>query len=324
MKVLVTGCCGFIGFHLCKRLLDSKEIQLSGIDNLNDYYDINLKKNRLKILKQNKNFKFYKFDISDEKKLNENFKSNKYQFVVNLAAQAGVRYSIENPKQYFKSNLLGFFNILEASRSNKNTKHLIFASTSSVYGNNSKFPLKENYETSKPLTFYAASKKSNEVMAHSYSNIYKLPTTALRFFTVYGPYGRPDMALFKFTDSIIRGKKLELYNNGNHHRDFTYVDDIVESIIKLIPKPSKNIIPFEVYNLGSSKPIFLKKYLKIIENQLNKKAKIKNKKLQLGDVRKTHASTKKFNKEIGKIKVTKISTGVANFIKWYLIYHKKK
>ena len=284
MNVLITGCAGFIGFHLTSKILNKYNVV--GIDNLNDYYDPNIKKDRLKILKKEKNFKFYKSDITNLISLKRIIKKHKIRYIIHLAAQAGVRYSINHPEKYVSSNLVGFFNVLEVARLFK-VKHLIFASTSSVYGDNKKFPLKENYDTDKPLSFYAATKKSNEVMAHAYSNIYKLPCTGLRFFTVYGPMGRPDMSLFKFSNAMIKNKKIELYNKGNHYRDFTYVDDIVISISKLLTNPSNSQIPYDIFNIGSSKPYYLKKFLSLIEENLSKKAKIKFLKIQQGDVHKT-------------------------------------
>ena len=241
MTILVTGAAGFIGYHLIGKALN-KNKEVIGIDNINSYYDINLKKDRINNLKKNKKFSFYKVDLSNYKKLNNIVKKNKIKIIIHLAAQAGVRYSIKNTRTYFKSNLEGFFNILEVSRHNK-IKHLIYASTSSVYGDSKKFPLNENDRTDQPLSFYAATKKSNEVMAHSYSYIYKLPCTGVRFFTVYGPFGRPDMALFKFTKNIINNHPIELFNNGYHLRDFTYVDDVVDGIYSLINKQSKKNYP---------------------------------------------------------------------------------
>ena len=233
-NILITGCAGFIGFHLSNTLIKSNKYNVYGIDNLNNYYSKKLKNHRLNILKKNKNFfKFSKADISNKTKLSSIFKKHKFHIVINLAAQAGVRYSIENPETYYKSNINGFFNILNCSLEQK-VSHLLFASTSSVYGNTNKFPITENFTTDKPLSFYAATKKCNEVMAYSYSNIYKMPITAMRFFTVYGPLGRPDMSLFKFTKLIKENKKIDLFNNGNHVRDFTYVDDIVDGIYSLI------------------------------------------------------------------------------------------
>lgn len=322
MKILITGCAGFIGFHVSLKLIKFKKYNVVGIDNINNYYDTKLKVNRLKLLKRNKNFSFKKIDISNKSKILNLYRNYKFDIVLNLAAQAGVRYSINNPQKYFDSNLKGFFNILEASRIYK-IKHLIFASTSSVYGNNKKFPLEENFNTDKPLSFYAATKKSNEILAFSYSNIYKLPTTGLRFFTVYGPYGRPDMALFKFTKSILNNKKLELYNHGNHIRDFTYVDDVSNCIFKLINKPPKNEIPFEIFNIGSNKPQKLMNFLKIITKNLNKKPKTVYKSMQKGDVIKSHASIKKINKKIYFKPKTKIAKGIENFIDWYKVYYKK-
>jgi len=322
MKILITGCAGFIGFHVSLKLIKFKKYNVVGIDNINNYYDTKLKVNRLKLLKRNKNFSFKKIDISNKSKILNLYRNYKFDIVLNLAAQAGVRYSINNPQKYFDSNLKGFFNILEASRIYK-IKHLIFASTSSVYGNNKKFPLEESFNTDKPLSFYAATKKSNEILAFSYSNIYKLPTTGLRFFTVYGPYGRPDMALFKFTKSILNNKKLELYNHGNHIRDFTYVDDVSNCIFKLINKPPKNEIPFEIFNIGSNKPQKLMNFLKIITKNLNKKPKTVYKSMQKGDVIKSHASIKKINKKIYFKPKTKIAKGIENFIDWYKVYYKK-
>ncbi len=320
MKILVTGCAGFIGFHLSNYLLSNK-IQVCGIDNLNNYYDVNLKKDRLKILNKNNKFLFYKLDLANKIKLNNIIKKNKIKIIVHLAAQAGVRYSIQNPKTYFKNNLQVFFNILEVSKLN-NINHLIFASTSSVYGENSNFPIKENEDTSRPLSFYAATKKSNEILAYSYSNIFKIPCTALRFFTVYGPYGRPDMALFKFTKNILDNKKIDFFNNGNHNRDFTYIDDIVSGIFSIINKPHKGKTPFNVFNIGNGNSRKLKDYLKLIENKLQKKAKLKKLPLQKGDIKKTHSdirSLKNFSNYKPKVG---IEEGVSKFIDWFLKYYK--
>ena len=316
MKILVTGCAGFIGYHISQKLLKHKKYNVIGIDNINDYYDVNLKINRLDFLKKNNNFQFKKIDISNKKKLLNLYKNCKFDIVLNLAAQAGVRHSIENPQKYFDSNLIGFFNILEASRIYK-IKHLIFASTSSVYGDNKKFPLKENYNTDKPLSFYAATKKTNEIMAYSYSNIYNLPITALRFFTVYGPFGRPDMSLFKFIKSISTSKHIYLYNKGVHVRDFTYIDDVVECIFRLINKIPNKKIPFEVFNIGSDNPVKLKSFLNLISNSLNIKPKIILKPLQKGDVVKTHASVRKLSKKINFKPKTNLDKGIKSFISWY-------
>ena len=320
MSILITGSAGFIGYHLTEKHL-KKNINVIGIDNINNYYDTKLKKNRINELKKNKKFKFYKIDLCEYKKLDNVIKKNKIKFIIHLAAQAGVRYSIKNPKIYFKSNLEGFFNILEVSRHNK-IKHLIFASTSSVYGDTKKFPLNENNRTDHPLSFYAATKKSNEVMAHSYSYIYKLPCTGVRFFTVYGPFGRPDMALFKFTKNIINNQSIELFNNGNHLRDFTYVDDIVDGIYSLIKRQSKKNIPYEIFNIGNGNPKKLKDYLKLIEKKLNSKAKVKKLPLQIGDIFKTHSDIKKLKKYTNYKPKTNIEVGISKFIEWYKDYYK--
>ena len=319
MKILVTGCAGFIGYHVTEYLLRNKH-EVIGIDNINNYYDVKLKKSRMQILNNFKNFYFYKFDLVNDKKLNNIINKFNIKYIIHLAAQAGVRYSIENPKTYFKNNLEVFFNILEVSKKNK-IKHLIFASTSSVYGENDKFPLNENEVTDKPISFYAATKKSNEVLAHSYSYIYNLPCTALRFFTVYGPYGRPDMALFKFTKNILENKNIELYNNGNHSRDFTYVDDIVSGIISILKKPKTKNTPFNIFNIGRGNSKKLKEYLISIETKLEKKAKIKKLPLQLGDIKKTHSDISSLKKYTGYKPKTDIDNGINNFVNWYLKYY---
>ena len=320
MTILITGSAGFIGYHVSKKILN-KNIKVIGIDNINNYYDVNLKKNRIKDLKKNKKFFFYKVDLSNYKKLDSIVKNKKIKIIIHLAAQAGVRYSIKNPRIYFKSNLEGFFNILEISRHN-NIKHLIYASTSSVYGDSKKFPLSEIYRTDQPLSFYAATKKSNEVMAHSYSYIYKLPCTGVRFFTVYGPFGRPDMALFKFTKNILNNHPIELYNKGNHFRDFTYVDDIVDGIYSLIKKQSKKSIPYEIFNIGNGTPKKLLDYLKHIENNLNKVSKTKKLPLQVGDIIKTHSNINKLKKYSGYKPKTNIKIGISRFIEWYKDYYR--
>ena len=320
MSILITGAAGFIGYHLSKKILN-KNTEVIGIDNINNYYDINLKKNRIKELKKNKKFQFYKIDICEYKKLNDIVKKNKIKYIIHLAAQAGVRYSIKDPRTYFKSNLEGFFNVLEISRHN-NIKHLIYASTSSVYGDSKKFPLSETNRTDKPLSFYAATKKSNEVMAHSYSYIYKLPCTGVRFFTVYGPFGRPDMALFKFTKNILNNQPIELYNKGNHFRDFTYIDDIVDGIYSLIKKQSKKSIPYEIFNIGNGTPKKLLDYLKHIEKNLNKISKTKKLPLQVGDVVKTHSNINKLKKYTGYKPKTNIKNGISRFIEWYKDYYR--
>ena len=316
-KYLITGSAGFIGFHLSKKLL-TKGFIVIGIDNLNSYYDQKLKKDRNKILKKFKNYKFKKIDIRDYKKLESIFKKNLIHGVVNLAAQAGVRYSLKNPRSYIENNINGFFNILELSKKYK-IKKLVYASTSSIYGLQKKFPLKENFNTDNPIQLYAATKKSNELMATSYSHLYKMDTVGLRFFTVYGPWGRPDMALFKFTKNIIMGKPIEVFNKGKHERDFTYVDDIVDGIINIIIN-KKSKFGAKIFNIGNGKKIKLLKYIQLIEKNLKRKSKKKFLPLQKGDVIKTHSDTKLIKKHYNYQSKTEVSYGVKKFIEWYVSY----
>jgi len=334
MKILVTGAVGFIGFHLSKKLILNGHTVI-GIDSINNYYDTKIKLDRLKILKNVSNkFIFKKGDISNSSFVEKIFKKFKIDQVVNLAAQAGVRYSIKNPKAYLESNLIGFFNILDCSNRYK-VNHLIYASTSSVYGNNSKLPFKESRHADHPIQFYAATKRSNELMAHSYSSLYKLPTTGLRFFTVYGPWGRPDMALFIFTKNILEGKKIDLFNYGNHIRDFTYVDDIVEPILRLINKPinlknkkikltdpSESPAPFRIYNIGNNDPKKLMQFVRAIEKKLEIKAKINFKPLQKGDVYETYADTSKLLLATKYKSKTSMEKGIGNFVDWFRDYYK--
>lgn len=336
MRILITGVAGFIGFHAAKKLLEQKK-KIFGIDNINNYYDIRLKKNRLNILRKNKLFNFCKIDIKNYAKLFNYAENNKIDIILHLAAQAGVRYSLENPKSYIDNNIYGFFNILELSK-NLKIKNLIFASTSSVYGLNQDYPLREDSVTDHPIQFYAATKKSNEVMAHSYSYLYNIPITCLRFFTVYGPWGRPDMALFKFVKNILENKNIEIFNHGKHSRDFTYIDDVVDVIKKLIhkpallnkrwnkkkPDPSSSICRFRILNVSNGTKVSLMNYLKQIENILNLKAKIKFLDLQKGDIKET-LSSKSIIKKYLKIKTPiNYKIGIKNFIYWYKDYYNAK
>ena len=318
-RILITGGAGFIGFSLCKKLLEEKKYKVFSIDNFNNYYSVKIKKDRVNLLKKNyNNFYFSKIDITNFNKLNNFVKKNKIEKIVNLAAQAGVRYSYTNPDVYFKSNIRGFFNILEVSRLNK-ISEVLAASSSSVYGEQSKFPIKESYENSKPIQFYAATKKSNEVMAYSYYKMFKINFILMRFFTVYGPWGRPDMSLFKFTKNIINNKKIEVFNNGKHVRDFTYIDDIVSGIQKLIAKKNKG---YNIFNIGNNTNIKLMDIIKLLEKFLNKKAKIKFLPIQPGDVYKTQSSTKKLENYVGYKSKTEVKKGVKNFVNWFLDYYK--
>ena len=333
-KFLVTGSAGFIGFSLCLKLLD-QGYNVIGIDNHNNYYDPKLKEKRLEILNTKLNYKHFKIDLTDEQSLNKVFIHNKIQKVINLAAQAGVRYSIENPLSYINSNILGFAYILENCRKYK-IEHLVYASTSSVYGANTKIPFSEHDSANHPLSVYAASKKSNELMAHSYSHLFQLPTTGLRFFTVYGPWGRPDMALFKFTKNIIENKPIEVFNRGKHTRDFTYIDDIVDGIIKVIksppkkdllwdsqiPNPAKSKAPWRIYNIGNNHPVQLMDYINAIERVVGKKAILKLLPLQPGDVPDTCADVKNLVKDFSYKPSTSIEKGIENFINWYKNYYK--
>ena len=338
MKVIVTGGAGFIGFHLIKRLLEINEEVLC-IDNINEYYDVNLKKSRLENLNKysldNKNkFTFKETCLEDNDNIAEIFDEFNPEIVVNLAAQAGVRYSLINPSAYIQSNLVGFANILENCKRIK-VKHLVYASSSSVYGGNKKLPFCEMDGVNHPVSLYAASKRSNELMAHSYSHIYKLPTTGLRFFTVYGPWGRPDMALFLFTKAIIEGKPINIYNHGKMIRDFTYVDDIVESLLKIIkkpasinpefnfknPDPSTSWAPYRIFNIGNSKPTNLMDYIKAIENSLNKISEKNFMEIQPGDVTETSADTELLENWINFKPNTSIDEGINNFVKWYKDYY---
>ncbi len=334
MKIIVTGTAGFIGYSLSKKLLERGN-EVIGIDNHNDYYDLEIKENRYKNLIKHKNYIHYRTDLVDNKSLREIFQKHKSNIVVNLAAQAGVRYSIENPLAYIQSNILGFANVLENCR-NFNIENLIYASTSSVYGANTKMPFSEHHSTNHPLSVYSASKKSNELMSHSYSYLYGLPTTGLRFFTVYGPWGRPDMALFKFTKSIIDGAPINVYNYGNHTRDFTFIDDIVEGVIKTIDSPAVNNLnwdsnspdpatskaPWCIYNIGNNKPVKLMDYISALEKALGKKAVVNLLPLQPGDVADTYANTDRLESKFNYKPKTSVLDGVSKFVQWYKDYYR--
>ena len=316
MRILVTGCCGFIGYHFCKRILDIGHTVV-GIDNMNNYYDVSMKWKRLDEIKSFDKFTFFENDICNNNFLISVFKDNKFDIVVNLAAQAGVRYSIENPFVYIQSNIVGFSNILECCR-NFNIERLIYASSSSVYGNSDDIPLKESANTDYPVSLYAATKKSNEILAESYSTLYGFQWTGLRFFTVYGPNGRPDMAPFLFTKAIDEGKPITVFNNGNMLRDFTYIDDIVNGIVSIVDK--KLDYKHEIYNIGCSSPIKLMDFIKEIERCLGKKAEIIFKEMQKGDVVKTYADTTKLERDFGYKPSTKLNDGIEKFIKWWKEY----
>ncbi|MBC3889968.1 NAD-dependent epimerase/dehydratase family protein [Acetobacterium paludosum] len=333
MKILITGAAGFIGFHLSKLLAD-KNHQLIGIDNINDYYEPTLKEDRLVILKKYHNFIFRKVDIKDKLSLDAVFEMYRPDYVINLAAQAGVRYSITNPYAYIDSNIIGFMNVLEACR-NYPVKHLIYASSSSVYGGNKLIPFSTNHNVDHPVSLYAATKKSNELMAHTYSHLYGIPTTGLRFFTVYGPFGRPDMAYFSFTKDILAGKPIKVFNHGKLERDFTYVDDIVKGIDKLldkIPVANKNwdegvddistsFAPYKIYNIGNNNPVKLMTFIAVLEKAIGKKAEKVYLDMQPGDVLKTYADISDLERDINFRPVTGIEEGLGKFAEWYREYY---
>ena len=334
-KIIVTGSAGFIGSSVCIKLLERGDI-IIGVDNQNDYYDPKIKDARLQKLTKFPNYQHYKIDISNQKSMSDLFSSHKIQKVINLAAQAGVRYSMQNPLAYINSNIVGFAHILENCRKHK-IEHLVYASTSSVYGANTKMPFSEHDSVNHPLSVYAASKKSNELMAHTYSYLYQLPTTGLRFFTVYGPWGRPDMALFKFTKAILDGETIDVFNNGKHTRDFTYIDDIVKGVIKTldrpasintnwngkIPDPATRKAPWSIYNIGNNKPVQLMDYIDALEKALGRKAKINFLPLQPGDVPDTYANIDNLEKEFNYKPLTSVVDGIANFVEWYKSYYQK-
>ncbi|MEJ7458293.1 NAD-dependent epimerase [Staphylococcus saprophyticus] len=333
MKILITGTAGFIGSHLAKKLIKQGH-HVIGVDSINNYYSITLKEDRLESIGK-ENFTFYKLKLENYDDLSKVFKDEQPEVVVNLAAQAGVRYSIENPRAYIDSNIVGFMNILECSR-HFNIKNLIYASSSSVYGANTSKPFSTSDNIDHPLSLYAATKKSNELMAHTYSHLYNLPTTGLRFFTVYGPWGRPDMALFKFTKAIVNDEVIDVYNHGNMMRDFTYVDDIVEAISRLVkkpaspnkdwsgvnPDPGSSYAPYKVYNIGNNSPVRLMEFVEAIENKLGKEAKKNYMDLQPGDVPETYANVDDLFRDIDFKPETTIQEGVNKFVDWYLEYYK--
>lgn len=330
MKILVTGAAGFIGFHLIKALLDENHI-IIGIDNINDYYDIELKNDRLKILNDHPKkeyFNFIRLDLADRGSMSTLFSHHNFDIVINLGAQAGVRYSIENPNAYMDSNMVGFLNVLEGCRQTK-VKHLLYASSSSVYGMNIKQPFSTTDRVDYPISLYAATKKSNELMAHTYSHLYDIPTTGLRFFTVYGPYGRPDMAYFSFTKKILAEETIDVFNNGEMKRDFTYIDDIVEGIIRLIDKApnsqssltSTATAPYKIYNIGNNQPVTLRRFITAIESACGKKAKENLLPMQAGDVPITYADVDELINEIDFKPNTNIEEGISNFVEWYKDYY---
>lgn len=334
MKILVTGAAGFIGFTTAKYLLDRGD-EVIGLDNVNDYYDVNLKEARLAMLEGREGFSFLRLDLADRAAIERVFAENAIDRVVHLAAQAGVRYSIENPHAYIESNIVGTLHILEGCR-HHGVEHLVYASSSSVYGANTTMPFSIHDNVDHPLALYGATKKSNELMAHTYSNLYGLPTTGLRFFTVYGPWGRPDMALFMFTKSIIEGKAIDVFNFGKHKRDFTYVDDIVEGVVRTMdnvatanpdwdpakPDPGTSMAPYRIYNIGNNQPVELMDYIACIEEAVGKKAEMNLLPLQPGDVPDTYADVSDLIADVSYKPETPVKVGVANFVEWYLEHYK--
>lgn len=332
-NILVTGSAGFIGFNLSKRLLEDGD-SVIGLDNLNDYYDVNLKKDRLSILEKYDDFNFVKASLEDKEAVDKIFKENNIDIVVNLAAQAGVRYSLKNPYAYIESNIMGFMNILEACRHNE-VEHLVYASSSSVYGSNVDMPFSVHDNVDHPVSLYAATKKSNELMAHTYSHLYGIPTTGLRFFTVYGPWGRPDMALFLFTKAILNDEPIKVFNHGKMERDFTYIDDIIEGVVRVMnnppaanedwdrlnPDPGTSYAPFKVYNIGNNKPVQLMEFIETIERKLGKVAKKEFLPLQAGDVPKTYADVDDLIRDVGFKPDTSIDEGIEKFVEWYREYY---
>lgn len=329
MKVLVTGAAGFIGFFVAKRLLERGD-EVVGLDNLNDYYDVRLKYARLALIESDPLFKFLKMDLEDNDGIAGLFEQEGFDRVVHVAAQAGVRYSLENPRAYIDSNIVGTLNVLEGCR-HHGIEHLVYASSSSVYGANTDMPFSIHQNVDHPLSLYAASKKSNELMAHTYSSLYGIPTTGLRFFTVYGPYGRPDMALFMFTKSIIEGKPIDVFNYGNHRRDFTYIDDIAEGVVRILdrvaepdpdwdsnaPDPGTSRAPYRIYNIGNSQPVELMRYIEVLEKCLGRKAERRLLPMQPGDVPDTYADVTDLMDVIGYRPSTSVEEGVARFVEWY-------
>jgi UDP-glucuronate 4-epimerase len=333
LKVLVTGAAGFIGFHLSQRLLgDGHEVL--GLDNLNDYYDVTLKESRLALLQQRRDFSFERLDLADRDGMKRLFEEHRFHRVVNLAAQAGVRYSLQNPHAYADANLVGFLNVLEGCR-HSGVEHLVYASSSSVYGANTEMPFSVHQTVDHPLSLYAATKKANELIAHTYSHLYALPCTGLRFFTVYGPWGRPDMALFLFTKAIVEGKPITVFNHGRMSRDFTYVDDIVEGIVRVMhnipagdpnwsggsPDPASSSAPYRVYNIGNHEPVQLMRFVELIQETLGKKAVIEVADLQPGDVPATFADVADLARDVGFAPSTPIEIGVRRFVEWYREYY---
>ena len=333
-KKMVTGAAGFIGFHLCKQLLEEGD-EVVGIDNLNDYYDVALKKARLAQLESKKNFRFIKLSLEEKERVLSLFNSEAFDVVVNLAAQAGVRYSLINPYAYLDSNIYGFLNILEGCRHAK-VKHLVFASSSSVYGLNTRMPFSVHQNVDHPISLYGATKKANELMAHSYSYLFGIPTTGLRFFTVYGPWGRPDMALFLFTKAMLENRPIDIFNFGNMERDFTYIDDIIEGLIRVIkripnadpqwssenPDPATSAAPFKLYNIGNNNPVKLLNLIEVLEGCLGKKAKKNFLPIQPGDVPATFADVENLIKDVDFKPTTPIEEGVKNFVGWYQGYYR--
>jgi UDP-glucuronate 4-epimerase len=323
MKVLVTGVAGFIGFHVTQQLL-ARGDSVVGVDNLNDYYDFSLKRARLNqlALQTSGKFDFHKMDVADKASVQTLFATTKPHKVIHLAAQAGVRYSLENPHAYIDSNIQGFLNILEGCRDHY-VDHLVYASSSSVYGGNTKTPFSVEDKVDHPLSLYGATKRANELMAHAYSHLYKIPTTGLRFFTVYGPWGRPDMSLYLFTKNILEGKPIDIFNEGNHARDFTYIDDIATGVVKVsdVVRHSSPITPYKIYNIGNSCPVNLMDMINILEEELGVKAKKNFLPMQPGDVHTTFADIEDFRHDIGYEPKTDIATGIAKFVQWYRSYH---